>query len=69
MKMETEGSKLMWDKTMKKKKKKKKKEEEEEEKKKKKTQWNAGCEKMFYINIVFIRFSGRGYIGRMCHQK
>ena len=30
---------------------------------------SAVCEKMFFFNIVFIRFSGRGNIGRVCHQK
>jgi CO dehydrogenase/acetyl-CoA synthase beta subunit len=25
--------------------------------------------KMFFINIVFIRFKGRGNIVRICHQK
>jgi hypothetical protein len=41
-----------------------------EKKKKKRQDRNAVCKKnAFFINIVFIRFSGRGIIGWVCHQK
>jgi sRNA-binding protein len=48
----------------KKKKKKKKKKEEEEEKN---TTISAVCEQNVFINIIFIRFSGRGNV-RICNQ-